>query len=100
VLVARAFIPNPLNLPEVNHKNENGLINTEDNLEWCTHSYNIKYSAHKFSKKIECVETGIVYDSIKLARESINAKGHNAMYQAINDWSKTAGGYHWKYYYK
>jgi len=42
-LVALAFIPNPLNLPQVNHKDENPLNNYVDNLEWCTPVYNIRY---------------------------------------------------------
>ena len=42
-LVAQAFIPNPHNYKYVNHKDENCSNNHEDNLEWCTMSYNIKY---------------------------------------------------------
>ena len=42
-LVAQAFIPNPNNLPEVNHKDENPSNNFVDNLEWCSHSYNSNY---------------------------------------------------------
>lgn len=42
-LVAEAFIPNPNNLPEVNHKDENPLNNRFDNLEWCTSEYNRNY---------------------------------------------------------
>jgi len=44
-LVAQAFIPNPNNLPIVNHKDENPQNNMEDNLEWCDNAYNVKYSA-------------------------------------------------------
>lgn len=42
-LVAEAFIPNPNNLPCVNHKNENTHDNSPENLEWCTYEYNINY---------------------------------------------------------
>lgn len=39
-LVAEAFLPNPNNLPCVNHKDENRLNNCVDNLEWCTYQHN------------------------------------------------------------
>ena len=50
-LVAEAFIPNPDNLPMVNHKDENPTNNCVDNLEWCTNSYNVKYSAKPLSEE-------------------------------------------------
>ena len=42
-LVAIAFLENPNNLPAVNHKDENKLNNSLDNLEWCSHQYNCNY---------------------------------------------------------
>lgn len=42
-LVAKAFIPNPNNLPCINHKDENRTNNNAGNLEWCTYSYNNNY---------------------------------------------------------
>ena len=44
-LVANAFIPNPMNLPEVNHINEVKSDNRVSNLEWCSASYNCRYGA-------------------------------------------------------
>lgn len=42
-LVATAFLDNPNGYEEINHKDENKLNNNVNNLEWCTHLYNINY---------------------------------------------------------
>lgn len=42
-LVAEAFLPNPNNYRIVNHKDENKKNNVVENLEWCTHKYNVNY---------------------------------------------------------
>lgn len=57
-LIAEAFIPNPDNLPMVNHKDEDGTNNSIDNLEWCTREYNVNYGTAKErrAKKIRGVK--------------------------------------------
>lgn len=49
-LVAETFIPNPNNLPEVNHIDENPTNNHVSNLEWCDRQYNAEYSLAKTHK--------------------------------------------------
>ena len=43
-LIAEAFIPNPLNKPNINHKDCNVANNKAVNLEWCTQSENVLYA--------------------------------------------------------
>ena len=46
-LVAIAFLPKPDGCDEINHKDENKLNNSVENLEWCTHKYNMNYGTLK-----------------------------------------------------
>lgn len=110
-LVAQAFLPNPDNLPCVNHKDENPSNNRLDNLEWCTIKYNNNYGTlperrklqkrfHKpvyqysldgvflfeYTSLAECATVN-GYDSSLISRVCLN-KGEY----------KTAYGYRWSYF--
>lgn len=50
-LVASAFIPNPLNLETVNHKNEDKHNNNVSNLEWMSRTDNIAYSRPQLAER-------------------------------------------------
>ena len=50
-LVAIAFLPNPNCFPQVNHKDENKANNCVENLEWCSRSYNARYSLDRHPER-------------------------------------------------
>ena len=57
-LVAKYFLPNPYNLPIINHKDENKSNNNVDNLEWCTYEYNLNYGTRskKYIKSVNMID--------------------------------------------
>lgn len=116
-LVAETFIDNPCDYPQVNHKDEQPTNNQVDNLEWCTAEYNTNYGTrnqrvseakkgqprsenaielfrHKVMKKVQCVETGQIFESVKSAEEFMQTK---TIHHALKGRQKTSGGYHWRY---
>ena len=90
-LVAETFIPNPDNLPEVNHKNEDKYDNRVENLEWCSHSYNMNYGTLKERIIKAKVATGTYKDYTGWKEEDIiedkrkryqrNSKDYNKKYR-------------------
>ena len=69
-LIALTFIPNPDNLPQINHKDENKTNNHIDNLEWCTMDYNIHYG----TGQIRCRNRGLPSNARPVSQYSLNGE--------------------------
>ena len=111
-LVGNAFIPNPYNLPQINHKDEDKRNNNVDNLEWCTGKYNCNYGSHreKISKsktnspKISYIVlqydlAGNLIKEYPSANEAMRQLGVGAgnISKCCNGVISQSGGYIWKW---
>jgi len=82
-LVAITFIPNPLNLPCVNHINWNKLNNNDCNLEWCTHSEN---SLHSYRIWLRTMKVNHPILSYNKGKFGIDNKKSISIYQFSLEW--------------
>lgn len=107
-LVASVFIPNPDNLPIVNHKDENKRNDSVDNLEWCDYSYNNTYRNIHLKRDLSNVNRKIIqydldmneikrWDSIVSITSSLNLQATNII-KCCKGERIHCGGFKWRYY--
>lgn len=109
-LVGEAFIPNPDNLPEINHRDEDKTNCCVWNLEWCTREYNINYGTRnkRVSEAMAIpvvsvdLETGDIteYKSVTQAGEDNGLQATHIVRACKGKYSKkghNCGGFAWYY---
>lgn len=96
-LVALAFLPNPNNYQQINHKDKNRSNNNVDNLEWCTNQYNVDYSISKpvnqYALDGRLLNT---YKSTSEAERQTGVPHQNICYCCLGK-RLSAGGFIWKF---
>ena len=102
-LVAEAYIPNPDNLPQVNHRDENRANNCLQNLEWCDAKYNSNYGTRnervsKSNKKpiLQYTLDGEFIREWECASD-VGREVQSNICQCLKGKTKKAYGYLWKY---
>lgn len=102
-LVAETFIPNSNKLKEVNHIDGNSINNNISNLEWITHSNNIRHAVNVLNKiKKPIMQYDLKFnfvkewDSIKQVEEKLKID-HSNISKCCKGKRKQCGGYIWKY---
>ena len=96
-LVGQAFLPNPQNLPQINHKDEDETNNAVSNLEWCDNKYNNNYSHAK--PILQYDKTGNFireWPSARKIEEETGIYNPNISKCCLGK-LKTSGGYIWKF---
>lgn len=106
-LVAEAFIPNPHNLPQVNHKDENPKNNAVWNLEWCDEDYNIHYGtgierraksqSHKVVQETTDGDFVQLYNSVQEAEAALGLSKRSHIDACCRGAIKTSNGFKWRY---